>query len=68
MPSHEQTKCLIDIASGEVLKEAMEQEIRGEFIDWQRICTYCRREEKLVMRYIGNSNKDKLNGEEQLAF
>lgn len=36
MPSHEQTKCLIDIASGEVLKEAMEQEIRGEFIDWQK--------------------------------
>ena len=36
MPSRGQTKCLMDIASDEVLKKAMEQDIRGEFIDWQK--------------------------------
>lgn len=35
MPSHDKTKCLMDIASGEILKESMKKEIRGEFIDWQ---------------------------------
>lgn len=36
MPSRGQTKCLMDIASDKVLKKAMEQDIRGEFIDWQK--------------------------------
>ena len=36
MTSHNQTKCLMDIASGKVLKDAIEQEFRGEFIDWEK--------------------------------
>lgn len=36
MISHNQVKCLMDIASGPILKREMGQEIRGEFVDWQK--------------------------------
>lgn len=35
MVSHDEVKCLMDIASGTLLKEEMKREIRGEFVDWQ---------------------------------
>lgn len=35
MPTNSEMKCLMDIASGELLRQELKESIRSDFVNWQ---------------------------------
>lgn len=43
MPGKEKTKCLMDIASGELLRQELSELIRSDFVNWQENLSFLRK-------------------------